>query len=215
MAHTIYRLANGDRVPSVTTILGVLNKPALITWAWKCGMDGVDYRTVRDSSAGIGTLTHALITDHLLRKPTDMHEFSQDTIDVAEDLFAIYLDWERGHDIKCIEIEKPLVCEATKFGGTLDFYGTIDGKLTLMDFKTTGDIYPEQFYQLSAYRHLLISNEFEDPVDIKILRIGRDGSGIEERSLQNLDQQFAAFIACKIIYDIQHAPKEKKKAAKK
>jgi hypothetical protein len=139
-----------------------------------------------------------------------MHEFSQDTIDVAEDLFAIYLDWERGHDIQCMIIEQPLVSETYKYGGTLDFYGVIDGKITLMDFKTTGDIYPEQFYQLSAYNYLLTENGNTESQDIKILRIGRDGSGIEERSLQDLKTQFTAFMACKIIYDIQHAPKEKK-----
>ena len=32
-AHTVYKTADGIRVPGVTTVLGVLNKPALIKWA--------------------------------------------------------------------------------------------------------------------------------------------------------------------------------------
>src|SRR5438093_1588565 len=36
-SHTVYKNAAGKRVPGVTTILGILNKPALLKWAWEQG----------------------------------------------------------------------------------------------------------------------------------------------------------------------------------
>jgi len=51
-AHQPYRLADGSIVPSVTTILGILDKPRLPYWAWDLGRQGLDYREVRDAAAG-------------------------------------------------------------------------------------------------------------------------------------------------------------------
>ncbi len=42
--HTVYKAKAGERVPYVTTILGILNKPALIEWAWKLGTEGTFYK---------------------------------------------------------------------------------------------------------------------------------------------------------------------------
>ena len=56
--HTIYKKADGTRVPSATTYLGVLAKPALIHWAWELGVQGLDYRKVRDQAGETGTLGH-------------------------------------------------------------------------------------------------------------------------------------------------------------
>ena len=36
-AHTVYKLADGTRVPGATTITGLLNKPHLVRWANKIG----------------------------------------------------------------------------------------------------------------------------------------------------------------------------------
>ena len=42
-AHTIYKLANGDIVPGVTTITGRISKPFLVKWANNLGLEGIDY----------------------------------------------------------------------------------------------------------------------------------------------------------------------------
>ena len=40
--HTVYKTKDGKRVPGVTTILGVINKPALVRWANNLGLQGID-----------------------------------------------------------------------------------------------------------------------------------------------------------------------------
>jgi hypothetical protein len=59
---TPYVLADGTSVPSVTTVIGRWKESGgLIHWAWKLGMEGRDYRDVRDSAASSGTIAHAMV----------------------------------------------------------------------------------------------------------------------------------------------------------
>ena len=59
--HRIYRNAAGRRVPGETTILGVINKPALAEWANQQGLAGVDTEKTVRYAADLGTVTHARI----------------------------------------------------------------------------------------------------------------------------------------------------------
>ena len=145
--HTVYKLSNGERVPSVTTVLGILAKPALIHWAWKCGCDGQDYRAVRDDAGNVGTLAHYLVLCHLKGEIPDTSEYSPENLDRAENALIKYWDWEKGHRIEPILVETPLVSEQYRFGGTLDFYGKVDGQPSLVDFKTGKSIYGEAYLQ--------------------------------------------------------------------
>ena len=47
-AHTAYKTAGGQRVPGVTTVLGVINKPALVPWANQLGLQGINSSTYVD-----------------------------------------------------------------------------------------------------------------------------------------------------------------------
>jgi len=201
--HTVYKLSGGDRVPSVTTILGILNKPALMDWAWKCGCDGLDYKAVRDDAGGVGTLAHYLIMCHLQQTKPDTSEYSEQDIDRAETCLIKFWDWEKGHKLEPILVESPLISEEHQFGGTIDFFGMVDGQPTLVDFKTGKAIYPEFFYQLAAYEQLLAEAGYLIEVT-RILRIGRnEDEGFEERSVGKLDKQWELFLACKKIYELQ------------
>ena len=53
--HTVYKTKDGKRVPGVTTILGVINKPALVRWANNLGLQGIDSTNYVDATARCGT----------------------------------------------------------------------------------------------------------------------------------------------------------------
>ena len=59
-AHIRYKLKDGTVVPGATTITGLLNKPFLITWANRLGLEGIDSTKYRDAAADIGTLAHQI-----------------------------------------------------------------------------------------------------------------------------------------------------------
>lgn len=204
--HTVYKTQAGNRVPSVTTILGILNKPALLEWAWKLGTEGIDYKAVRDNAADIGTLAHYLIMCHLRQETPDISEYSAQDIGKAENCLIKYWDWEKTNPIKPIGVELPLVSEVYGYGGTIDFLGyDSSNDLILVDHKTGKGIYPEMFYQLAAYAQLLREQEQQWVVkSARILRIGRDeNEGFEERVVYNLDKHFELFKHCLGIYRLQ------------
>jgi len=202
--HTVYKTKDGERVPSVTTILHVLDKGnALMEWAWKCGVDGLDYKAVRDQSASIGTLAHSMILDHLTGTPGDNTGYSEQDIVVANEALKSYLEWEGKHKLKVIIAELPMISEQYRYGGTLDLFAELDGIPTLIDFKTTGGIYAEHFHQVSAYRQLLLEAGHA-PKDFKILRISKQSDEkFEERTLSKLDLHFQIFLKCRELYELQ------------
>ncbi len=201
--HTIYKSSDGVRLPSVTTVLSILNKPALLDWAWKLGLEGKDYKAVRDQAADIGTLAHGMIMAHLTKSEFDKSEYSPQDIDKAENCLLKYWDWEGSHKVEVIYCEKPLVSTQYRFGGTIDCFAMVDGKPTLIDHKTGKAIYGEYFYQLAAYKQLLWENGY-DIESARILRIGRDETeGFEERTMIDLSRHWQVFQSCLSIYNLQ------------
>lgn len=202
-AHIRYQLADGTKVPGVTTVLNILNKPALIIWANRLGLQGIDSSKYRDEMADIGTLAHQMIVDYFKGEKTDTSEYSQSQIDLAENCLLSFWEWEKGHKIEVIMAEAPLISNEYGYGGTIDCFCNLDGQPTLLDFKTGKAIYPEMFYQLAAYEQLLA--EAGKLIEVtRILRIGRDADeGFEERSVGKLDKQFEIFKHCLAIYNLQ------------
>ncbi len=210
-AHAIYKLEDGVRVPGVTTVLGILNKPALVKWANNLGLQGIDSSKYRDSMADIGTLAHKMILDYFHKGETDTTDYSESQIDLAENCLLSFWEWEKQHDIKVITAESQLVSSHYGYGGTIDCYCTLDGVPTLLDFKTGKAIYPEMFYQLAAYKVLLAEN-VGAVESCRILRIGRDDNeGFEERVVADTTKHFKLFKHCLEIYNLQKEIKQEGK----
>jgi hypothetical protein len=202
-AHTIYKLADGKRVPGTTTVLGVLNKPALVAWANRLGLEGVDSSRYVDESARIGTLAHYLVQCHLTKQEPDLSQYGRFEIDKAENALISYFEWEKSRNIVPIENELPLVSEAYGYGGTIDFIGMIDEIHTICDFKTGSGIYDEHYYQVCAYRQLAIENGFEVN-QVRILNIPRkETEEFTEKIYTSFDKGWKIFQHCLEIYNLQ------------
>lgn len=202
-AHTIYKLQDGKRVPGTTTILGVLNKPQLVAWANRLGLEGIDSNKYTDAAARIGTLAHYLVQCDLTGETPDTSEYGAMEIDKAENALLSFYEWKKSRNIKVIQCEMPLVSEKYRYGGTIDCYCYINNEIWLLDFKTGKAIYDEMLIQLAAYMQLLNENGYEVN-QAKILRIGRDETeGFEERTIKDVSKQWEVFEACLKIYQLK------------
>lgn len=202
--HTVYKV-DGKRVPGVTTVLGILAKPALIKWANNLGLEGIDSTKYVDKLASIGTLAHYRIECELRGEEPDLTPFSSEELDKSDNAMMSWYAWQDDHVLEPILVEEPLTSKEYRFGGSIDCYGKVDGKLTLLDFKTSKGIFPEHFHQLAAYVHLLIENGHHVHT-ARILRIGRaEDEGFEDRvvDVENLDNNWRMFELCREIYDLQ------------
>ena len=201
--HTQYRTKDGTLVPGVTTVLGVLNKPALVPWANNLGLQGIKVGAYVDTLAQIGTIAHDMICCHVQNKKFDPKDLPADLVDAAENSFLKYLEWEKNHVVEPILCEATLVSEQYRFGGQVDFYGKIDGVLTLKDYKTAKAIWPEHLYQVAAYRSLLVENGYEVEA-VGILQVGRsEDEGFSEKVIADSSREWELFRHCLEIYRLQ------------
>ncbi len=198
--HRAYYLPDGSIAPSVTKVLGVVDKPGLLHWAWECGIQGKDYRVIRKHAFWLGTLTHHLIAYHLQGKKTGQLEYGQEELDKAEQLLARYQEWEHNHHLDPVMIETAMVSEKYGYGGTFDLFAELDGELVLIDFKTGNSLYESYYYQLAAYQRLLEEQGW--PVARSIL-LRVDTDGVEEQSKPCLDTEFSIFMHCLSIYQLK------------
>jgi len=214
MPRVKYYTKDGELVPGVTTITSVLGKgEGLIYWAWNLGMQGIDFRKHRDNLADVGSLAHDMILCHLKKATPNTDKYSKDTIVTAGICFDKFIDWSAHHTLEpiIIEPEKGIVSEKYRYGGCPDYYGKIDGKLVLLDFKTAKSIYDDVYYQLAGY--MLILEELGHKVEeCQILRIGRsEDEGFESKGKADLTYEKQIFLAS---LDIYKAKRELKKKAR-
>ena len=204
-AHIIYKNKEGKRVPGVTTFIGILNKPALVPWANNLGLQGINVKDYVDDKADIGTLVHEMMFCDLKGEKVDTSYYTAIQIKIAKNSFKKYLDWKKQHTIEPILLEAPLISEQFHYGGTIDFYGKIDGILTLVDYKTCKALYAEHFIQVSGYRQPLREHKYKIK-NCAILRIGRNETeGFEYVPIptRKLALCWKLFKNCISIYNLQ------------
>lgn len=210
---------DGKKVDGVTSVLGVINKPALLGWAANCAVDHLmaaiqpgmvydaitledlalharkAYATKRDKAAETGTQVHQWIEDYIKGKQPDM---PNDT-EVLNGVLA-FKRWVDSRHVEFICSERKIMSRRYCFGGTLDFEALIDGKLYLGDIKTSSAIYPEMFLQTSAYQ---MARQEEEPgleyAGQIIVNCRKDGTLDVQESTQ-YDVNSKAFLAALILY---------------
>ena len=220
-----YTTADGERVPSVTELLGYCkNWQPLLAWNFKRGLEPalahlqaqneppqqleyadlkpcwrMRYET-RDEAADIGSLVPAMIERHYAGEDIQNLLFDQpaEVALRASRAFANFLDWYTGQSLTAVELERPLVSENLKFAGTFDMLARhARGHLTLIDWKSSKGLYAEVPIQLAAYR-LLLQEHGSDVQDAHALRISKSGTNWEQQWYggELLDAAEKVFLQC-------------------
>ena len=207
-AHQKYILPSGEVVPGVTTVLNILNKPALVPWAWKLGRDGIDLRKAQSQAMDIGTLTHSMIEAYLKKEKIDTSEYSETQINTAETAFLAFLDWEKRQNLSVVDTEIQMIHTDLRYGGTADLIAKdSEGKYYLIDFKTSqnGACYPEYRYQISAYKELWDHNQDKVRIISKciILALNKETGIPTPHLIIHTDIYFEVFKHCLGIYNLK------------
>ncbi len=177
--HITYRTDDGEIVPGVTTVTALRSKPALVRWANKLGLEGVDSSRYAADTAEIGVLAHSMIIDSLTGTESCTMDYSENQISLSKSCLLRFQAWARGHTVEPILTETPLVSEKYRYGGTCDLFALVDGTKEVVDIKTSSDIWPEHKVQIAGYMQLL--TEAGHTVErARILCIPRSGDGWQE-----------------------------------
>ena len=199
-----YLNSKGEKVPGVTTVLGIVGKPYLIPWANKLGLEGINLSEYNKEISGIGSLTHAYIEGFLKDEEVDDSTVSETIKESAKTCFSKFIEWYDKHEVKPIAMELSLSGE--RYGGTIDAILEIDGSVFLMDWKTSKDIYEEYWVQLSAYLHLLNENRYGNNIEaVGILQIPKDDAQwkfeIEDGWSDKFGKYYHYFETCLNLYE--------------
>lgn len=198
--HTVYRNAKGQVVPSVTTALNVINAPSLMYWANSIGRKGISYWHYMKSAARVGTLTHSLIERDVKGKVDDLQEHLNACDDKektkAFKAYSNFARWSQENEFELYGSEVQLVSNQYNYGGTVDFFGLVNGRLMVVDFKTSGSFQKKMFMQLAAYCHLLIENGLVDEIEaVMVLRLDKEKDEYYEMEMpkEELEDYFKLF----------------------
>jgi len=212
-AHITYQNANGQPIVGVTTALGLLDKPALIFWAYNKGKAGENLYE-KGESANIGTVIHERIKAFFLGYEIDNYNISPEVWDLSTNSLSSFFSFTKGKKIEPILIESALISEKYQYGGTLDFYGRIDDILELWDHKTGSGIYDTHIYQLVALSNLLIENGYDPPQRLRPINIPKssdDSFDAPDLNASEREDEFQIFLNLKDIYYLQKKLKLKRK----
>jgi hypothetical protein len=196
-----YRTPDGELVPSVTNVIGILDKPALPRWAAKLvaeramvmkhSLANMDDNDIVDTLKGApwsrskraadrGTDIHAYL-EHRLNgwEPESLSSDAMPYKDAADDWF------ERNYPDEVVGTELTLF--HPMYAGTTDVIMRRGGRLIIADFKTSKAIYDEAALQLSALAGCYSdaegmsvpwrdsAGEMIETPDLVVIRIGEDG----------------------------------------
>lgn len=226
------------KVPSVTSVLGVISKPALIPWAVNNTVElirasigsGVEHSEsfleevyaqakkesgrIKQHAANIGTEAHKVLEEyiHTGAAPANLEG------EVGRCVRA-GIDWLSSQEIRWIAQELPIYSRRYRYSGRLDGLAEVNGVLTLLDWKTSKNVYSEYRLQTAAYNKAV---EEEDPSKVIqqriLIRLGKEDGAFDPHVYprNTLRKDFCAFLGAKRLYDqLKHIEKEEKQRHKK
>ena len=176
---------DGKIVPSVTHIIRFL----------ACDVAAGASAAMRDAAAERGSRIHEACT---------AYDIDGEDAEIDGDIVGYvraYANFRRDYSIKTwLSFEKPLCSLGVRqFAGTIDRFGMIDGKGTLVDIKTGSKLnMPMHRAQLSGYEILLNDNGFS--VEQKaVLHLRRDGAYSFRLAPSKDAEAMQAFMLCRQI----------------
>jgi PD-(D/E)XK nuclease superfamily protein len=231
-------------VPSVTTILNVLNKPAIAEWACRVCCDYIEenlrlliagnsfsesevfkiislgrnaHDRAREEAAGIGTSAHDYLSRYWL---SVIHK---KPLPVLPDEGRIRncvdaaLAWFKERHIEPISVESPQYSRTYHICGRPDLIAFVDGELSVVDYKSTKALWPECPIQMTPYAKM---HEEMNGVLPKVrwgLRMDKETGEFDDRRYppEQFDLDWDSFMCCRTIYErMKHLRRKEKPESK-
>jgi len=212
----VYTL-DGKRLYGVTSVLGVIAKPALIAWSAKMVVEYIKencthqdkhylvteleldkaklaHRKKKEAAGEKGTDIHALCETYIKLMISDQAGKALPMNDYADPMVQKFVEWAVANDVTFLASEKKMYSKEMWIAGCCDFTAKIGDKLFMGDIKTSSGIYGrEYFFQCAGY--ILMAEEHGEKFDASIIvRLGKDGS-FETKESHDLDTDKKGFRA--------------------
>lgn len=225
---------------SVTTKLGVLNKPHLSKWQIRVALEWMQVGDrwerlnqketsnemllgamaspydVRDEHGFVGTIAHQAAEDYIKEylisevQPESMTKFLPLNCDVRAiaSTRGIEMFFKKNNIVPIAS--EILVADKKYAAGTLDFICLMNGKLTLIDFKTSNAIDEISYsMQVAAYKYFFEKMTGLKIQQCKILHLSKINDRFTVYRINDLKEAYKTFKNVCLIYDWINNPDKK------
>ncbi len=193
----VYNTPDGNRYPSVTTILSELSKAGIAAWRKRVGAE--EANRISTQAGSRGTKVHQICEDYLNNKPDYLdgqmpaNVFTFKQIQPILDQYVDNIQY----------LEAPLYSDFLKTAGRVDCIAEFDGKLSIIDFKTSRKPKKKEwisnyFMQASCYA-VMYEERTEIPVSRTVVIIAVDGSE-PQVFVENRDNFIEEFVDARVSY---------------
>lgn len=193
----VYNTPDGNRYPSVTTILSDLSKASIIAWRKRVGAE--EANRISTQAGSRGTKVHQICEDYLNNKPDYLdgqmpaNVFTFKQIQPILDQYVDNIQY----------LEAPLYSDFLKTAGRVDCIAEFDGKLSIIDFKTSRKPKKKEwisnyFMQASCYA-VMYEERTEIPVSRTVVIVAVDGSE-PQVFVENRDNFIEEFVDARVSY---------------
>jgi genome maintenance exonuclease 1 len=146
-----YLTPEGKKYPSITTVLGVRSKDSIMEWRRRVGEE--EANRISRHAAARGTALHTIAENYI---NNDDEYFPKNTMPHVRALFKSVKPIIDNYIGRVVLQEKPLYSDHLGIAGRVDLVAEFDGKLSIVDFKTskrrkTREDIKSYFAQATAY----------------------------------------------------------------
>jgi len=167
-----YVTPTGDKYPSITTVLSILSKKAIMEWRKRVGAE--EANKISTQAARRGTNVHQMCEDYLNNKPHINHK----TMPVDKEMFSTLQPILDKYINNIHTQEATLFSDYLGVAGRVDCIAEFDGRLSVIDFKTSRKTKKKEwisnyFQQASAYC-VMYEERTGTPIDQIVILIAVD-----------------------------------------
>lgn len=153
----------GQWYPRVTSILSIKAKPGL--YAYYASMPSFRAgQAMTERAAQEGTLVHNTVESILKKEAITIPSLIQPSVDAL-------MEFLRNNDVNPLKIEERIVSTKHRYAGTIDVLAEVNGRVGVLDIKTSRSIYRDYGMQTAAYVEALSEDKNLPPLTSWILRL--------------------------------------------
>lgn len=149
-----------------------------------------EYRRLKQEAADLGTEIHKLCEQWIKGKKIQLPEDER-----IRNGYMAFQKFVMEHNYNFIESEKIGYSKQHNFAGIIDSIAEENGKLILIDFKSSKGIYSEMLLQTAGYQ-LIYEEEVGKKIDKRIIaKFGKETGDFEILELNNYSKDKRAFLS--------------------
>jgi len=139
------------------------------------------WRVKRDKSADIGTQAHDILSVFIKTGQRVVPKNAQ-----VQNCVDRFFDWLKENKVEWLLSEQKVASMEHGFAGTCDAAGILNGKVALIDFKTSNQMSDSFDLQTAAYQLALEEMGFPKIEERWILRFPKEGEDFEVKKVRSL-----------------------------